>query len=454
MAEVVEMIQLSPTMEEGVLIEWLVKEGDRVETGDLIAEIETDKASMEMESFFDGVVLKQLIEAGQSAKVGTALAIVGDEGEDISDLLAELESGGGGDKPAEKPDGSDGEEQTKQEDDEAQDESAQGQETQSEDADPDPKPSQAQTTSRENKGEGSDTTGRVLASPVARKIAEEEGVELHRLSGSGPGGRVIKRDVEEALRAGTGKAQPDEAKRRDATPQAASAEEPERVPLSQMRKAIARKLTEAWKAPAFMLTRTVAMDGALSLRKDVNATLEADERGVKVSVNDLIIRACALALRDIPDMNVGYDDDALLQFPHADIGVAVAIEGGLITPIVRSAETRTLSDIAAAIQDLATRARDKKLKPEEYTGASFSISNLGMYDIDHFTAVLNPPGAGILAVGTSRRVAEIDENGDVSARNEMSVTLTCDHRAVDGATGARFLQRFAHYIENPLSMLV
>lgn len=440
MAEVVEMIQLSPTMEEGVLIEWLVNEGDEVSTGDLIAEIETDKASMEMESFFDGVLLKKLLEEGQSAKVGVALAIIGEKGEDISGLLAELESGSSGAQTADskggdsKPD--DSSKDTSAKNDDEQDEKKGGAQDR-------------EATPAQREGD------RLLASPVAKRIAEEEGIDLRELSGSGPAGRIVKRDVEEALERGEASkaASPTKtAATATATSESVSAEA-ERVPLSQMRKAIARNLIEAWKAPAFMLTRTVVMDRALALRKDVNEALEAGERGVKVSVNDLIIRASALALLDVPEMNVGYDGDALLQFPHADIGVAVAIEGGLITPIVRAAEDKTLSTIAASVRDLAERARNKKLKPEEYTGASFSISNLGMFDIDHFTAVLNPPGAGILAVGKTREVATFNENGDVVPQLEMAVTLTCDHRAVDGATGARFLQRFAHYLEQPLSML-
>lgn len=445
MAEVVEMIQLSPTMEEGVLIEWLVNEGDEVSTGDLIAEIETDKASMEMESFFDGVLLKKLLEEGQSAKVGVALAIIGEKGEDISGLLAELESGSSGAQTADAQT-ADSKGGDSKPDDSSKDTSAK------KDDEQDEKKSGAQdreATPAQREGD------RLLASPVAKRIAEEEGIDLRELSGSGPAGRIVKRDVEEALERGEASkaASPTKtAATATATSESVSAEA-ERVPLSQMRKAIARNLIEAWKAPAFMLTRTVVMDRALALRKDVNEALEAGERGVKVSVNDLIIRASALALLDVPEMNVGYDGDALLQFPHADIGVAVAIEGGLITPIVRAAEDKTLSTIAASVRDLAERARNKKLKPEEYTGASFSISNLGMFDIDHFTAVLNPPGAGILAVGKTREVATFNENGDVVPQLEMAVTLTCDHRAVDGATGARFLQRFAHYLEQPLSML-
>lgn len=444
MAEVVEMIQLSPTMEEGVLIEWLVNEGDEVATGDLIAEIETDKASMEMESFFDGVLLKKLLSEGQSAKVGVALAVIGEKDEDISDLLAELESKGGDSEPG------------GQKGNEAESDEAKSSDSKSEQSAEDTPAKKAATQSVEEDQAATPSQsdeGRLLASPVARRIAEEEGVNLRALRGSGPAGRIVKRDVEEALERGDARETAGPAKKAATAATESISGEVERVPLSQMRKAIARNLIEAWKAPAFMLTRTVVMDRALALRKDVNEALEAGERGVKVSVNDLIIRASALALLDVPEMNVGYDGDALLQFPHADIGVAVAIDGGLITPIVRAAESKTLSTIAASVRDLAERARNKKLKPEEYTGASFSISNLGMFDIDHFTAVLNPPGAGILAVGKTREVATFNENGDVVPQLEMAVTLTCDHRAVDGATGARFLQRFAHYLERPLSML-
>ena len=467
MAEKVEMIQLSPTMEEGVVVEWLRKEGDSVSTGDLIAEIETDKATMEMESYFDGTLLRILVPAGQSARVGTTLAIVGEPGEDIDHLLTDAPAdpqptagadadakGDKGDKGGKGDKGDKGGKGDKGDSDTNGAESAGDEQGGHNDG--------GTTTQPRDDGE------RIFASPVARNIARAEGLALEQISGSGPQGRIIKRDVEQALRAAGGAGATHAsapAAGRDASPasRAPAQHQPrgeasatqasaERLALSPMRKAIARNLSQAWQAPAFMLTRTIRMDALVELRARINEATR--DGGTRVSVNDLLIRGCALALHDVPDMNVAWDGDAILRYQRADVGVAVAIEGGLITPIIRDAGALGVATIARRMKDLAERARDRKLQPDEFTGATFSISNLGMYGIDHFTAVLNPPAAGILAVGATRTVPVVGDDGGISTEQQMSVTLTCDHRAVDGATGALFLQALTRYLEHPLLMLV
>lgn len=449
MAELIQMIQLSPTMEEGLLVEWLKSEGDTVSVGDLIAEIETDKASMEMESFYDGVILKILVEEGASVSVGKPLAVIGEEGEDISDLLAELEAGGasGRSAPARDEEGAD-----------APPPASESSERPSP-ASLAPAESSDATTSSEDAAPRLQPRddGRVLSSPLARRIAGEHDLPIAKIDGSGPGGRVIKRDVEAALREGlptrASAAARSQAPTARALPGDQAASTLER--LSPMRRAIARNTTAAWEIPAFMLTRTIRMDAALELRREVNARLEAREGGGKISVNDLVLKACALALRDEPAVHAAFEDEQLRRFHRSRIGVAVAIDDGLITPIVEDAEYKGLAQIAAEVRDLAGRARDKKLSPEEYSGSTFSVSNLGMFGIDHFTAVLNPPGAAILAVGASKTVlvAADDERG-FTHETQMSVTLTCDHRVIDGAVGARWLQHFAGYLESPLTMLL
>lgn len=426
MAEVIEMIQLSPTMEEGVLVQWNAKEGATIAAGDVIAEVETDKATMDMESFFDGVVLKVLVKEGDAIPIGAALAVIGEEGEDISDLLAEIEAkanGGGADAPAAEAPAADAPSS-------APSDNSTAAATEAEPAKPAPAA-----------GRGD---GRVLSSPLARRIAAERGIDIADVSGSGPQGRVVKRDVENFTPA---------AKSRPTQTVAAPAGEERVEKLSQMRKAIAKNLASAWQAPAFMLTREIAMDRVMAARKELNAALAEDETGIKVSVNDFVIKACAKALIDVPEMNAAFEGDTIRLYGNADIGMAVALDGGLITPVVRRAEAKTITQIAVEAKELALRARDKKLKPDEFTGATFSVSNLGMFGIDHFTAVLNPPAAGILAVGQTKKQPVVADDGSLTVGQRMNVTLTCDHRAVDGAVGARFLIRFARYMESPTLLL-
>jgi pyruvate dehydrogenase E2 component (dihydrolipoamide acetyltransferase) len=425
MAELVQLIQLSPTMEEGVVVAWRKKKGDKVSTGDVIAEIETDKATMDMESFFDGTLLEILVPEGTSAKVGTVLAVIGRPGEAIPSLA-------GGAPAASAP-------------------------ATSAAAPATPAAVATPTTPAAAPAAEAPAGGRVLSSPLARKVASDAGIAIETLSGTGPAGRVIKRDVEAAVAAPARAATPALAPARPAPAPTGAARTAPLVraePLSQMRKAIARNLSQAWSAPAFMLTREVAMEATLAARQQVNDALAARKSDTKISVNDFVIAATARALRDVPEMNSAWADDALHLYESVDIGMAVAIDGGLITPVVRDADRKGLQAIAEESRSLAERARTKKLQPHEFTGATFSLSNLGMFGIDHFTAVLNPPAAGILAVGRTRSTPVVDAHGAIVAGQRMSVTLTCDHRAVDGAVGARFLQRFAAYLEAPTLLLL
>lgn len=444
MADVVEMVQLSPTMEEGLIVKWLKNVGDPVEAGDLIAEVETDKATMEMESFFDGVLLRIIVPEGQAAPVGTAIAVIGEEGEDADAALSEA----GGGAPAEPAAAA-----SEPEDSEPDDSTPEAEQTAPSESARETSPTSSTSTSAGG--------GRLRVSPVARKVAADRGVDLQAVSGSGPQGRIVLKDVEEAIAtaAATPAAAPsaprDPAARAPVSlPSFDGAAPEEQATLSPMRRTIARRLTEAWAAPAFMLTRDLDVSALLALRAQVNATLEAGGHGEKLSVNDFLIRAVAIALRDVPEMNVAFSGDALVRYGRVDIGMAVALDGGLITPVIRGAEHLGVRQIAASVRDLVTRARDRKLAPEEYAGATFSISNLGMFGIDHFTAVLNPPGAGILAVGTVRTEPVVNAQREIVVGDRMAVTLTCDHRAVDGAVGATWLKRFAEVIESPLELLL
>lgn len=421
MADFVQLIQLSPTMEEGLIVSWSKKPGDKISTGDIIAEVETDKATMEMESYFDGILLEIFVPAGSTAKVGTALAVIGKAGENYTIPGAAPAKAAAA--PVAAP--------------------------------------QAQATSAPAPAAAPVATGRLLSSPLARKVAQEAGVAIETLQGSGPAGRIIRRDVEAAATAPVAAAP---AAPRAATPAPAprstqpgalrTAPEGRVEPLSQMRKAISRNLTAAWTAPAFTLTREVAMEATLAARQQVNEALAAQKSDTKVSVNDFVVAAAARALRDVPEMNAAYVDENLHIYDSVDIGIAVAIEGGLITPVIRDADRKGLRALAEEAKALAERGRNKKLAPHEFTGATFSISNLGMFGIDHFTAVLAPPAAGILAVGRTRAIPVVDAKQNIVVGQRMNITITCDHRAVDGAVGARFLQRFAAYLESPALLLL
>lgn len=431
MAIEIFMPALSPTMEKGTLAKWLVKEGDTVESGDVIAEIETDKATMEVESIDDGTVAKILVSEGtDDVPVGKLIALLAEEGEDAS----AVEAPSSDTVPALKAEAAPAPAEKK----EAEAKSA-------------PTPVAAASTSDD----------RVKASPLAKRIAKQEGLDIATVAGTGPHGRIVKRDVEAALAGGDVKAAPvatPTTSPQTATAVAATEYGPHAdIPyheerLSNMRKTIAKRLTESkTTVPHFYLTIDCEMDKLMAQRKELNAKLA--DSGVKLSVNDFIIRAVALALKKVPAANVQFAGDKMYWYERADISVAVAIDGGLVTPVVRGADNMGLADISSAVKDLATRARDGKLMPEDYAGGTFSISNLGMYGIKEFGAVINPPQGAILAVGAGEQ-RPVVKDGALAVAMVMSCTLSCDHRAIDGAVGAEFLAAFKGYIEDPITMLL
>ncbi|MFA7433979.1 MAG: pyruvate dehydrogenase complex dihydrolipoamide acetyltransferase [Gemmobacter sp.] len=432
MATEILMPALSPTMEEGTLAKWLVKEGDEVRAGDVIAEIETDKATMEFEAVDEGTVGKILIAEGTSGvKVNTPIAVLVEEGESADTAPASA--------PAPKAE-----------------------------AAPAPAPAAAAPSTpappapAAPKADGK----RILASPLARRLAAAKGVDLAALKGSGPGGRIVKADVEGASTAPAAAAPAAAAPAPAAAPAAAMASGPspdqvlrmyegreyEEIALDGMRRTIAARLTEAKQTiPHFYLRREVRLDPLLTFRATLNRQVEA--RGVKLSVNDFIIKACAMALQAVPDANAVWAGDRVLRLKPSDVAVAVAVEGGLFTPVLKDADRKSLSALSAEMKDLAARARGKKLAPHEYVGGSMAISNLGMFGIDSFDAVINPPHGAILAVGAGVKRPVVDADGAVAVATMMSVTLSVDHRVIDGALGAEFLKVVVEYLENPLTML-
>jgi pyruvate dehydrogenase E2 component (dihydrolipoamide acetyltransferase) len=451
------MPALSPTMEKGNLAKWLKKEGDTVKSGDVIAEIETDKATMEVEAIDEGVLAKIVVPEGTAdVPVNQLIALIAGEGEDPRSVGAA--GGGGAPAPAKaeapKP---------------APPAAAPAQPPAA--AQAAPAPAAAPPAKPNGGGQG----GRVVASPLARRIAKEAGLEIAMIQGSGPHGRVIERDVRAAAAGGA----PPKAAPAAATAAPAAAAKPtpapaapsdaqvkalfepgsyEEIPHDNMRKTIARRLTEARQTvPQFYLTMDCEIDALLKLREQVNAAAPKDKDGKpawKVSVNDMAIKALAMALMRVPDANVTWTEGAMLRHKHADVGVAVALPGnGLITPIIRAAETKTLSVIANQMKDFAARAKNRKLKPEEYQGGTTAVSNLGMFGIKEFTAVINPPHSTILAVGGGSQRAVV-RKGELAVATVMSVTLSCDHRAVDGALGAQLIAAFKELVENPMGMLV
>ncbi|MEQ9144715.1 MAG: pyruvate dehydrogenase complex dihydrolipoamide acetyltransferase [Parvibaculaceae bacterium] len=423
------MPALSPTMEEGTLARWLMKEGDEVHPGDLIAEIETDKATMEVEAVDEGTLGKILVAEGtEEVPVNKPIAIILEEGEDES-ALDEVDTSA-------PPKSSSGDKGKK--DEKVSEEPAKEDTSEKASAPPPPK-----------SGDGK----RIFASPLARRIAADKGLDLSTIDGSGPRGRIVKADVEKApkgaAKRSAGAAAPAGSVDARAFYEDGSYEE---VPLDSMRKTIARRLTQSkQEIPHYYLTIDCVLDELLKVRKRLNE--EGADRDIKLSVNDFIVRAAALALQKVPDANVSFAGDALLKHKHSDVGIAVALEGGLITPIIRKAETKGLAEISAEAKELAARARDKKLSPAEFEGGSFSVSNLGMFGIRNFTAVINPPQAAIMAVGAGEPRA-IVVDGDLKPATVMTVTLSCDHRAIDGALGAQLLAAFKTYIEYPPSMLL
>ena len=454
----ITMPALSPTMEEGNLAKWLVKEGDKVAPGDVIAEIETDKATMEVEAVDEGTVAKIVVPAGtEGVKVNALIAVLAEEGEDAASATAN-------DPPkaeAKQPDAAKPEAKAE----------AGPADADSKDGAVSPAPA---APSQPSKAGGPDSGERTFASPLARRIAKEASVELGSIKGSGPHGRIVKADVEAAAKAPAAKTSDNkpagDAKAGSPAPAKAMSDEAvlklfeqgsyELVPHDTMRKTIARRLVEAKSTiPHFYLTLDCELDALLKLRSDLNAAApirksdKGDQPAYKLSVNDMVIKAMAMALIDVPDANVSWTEAAMVKHAHADVGVAVSIPGGLITPIIRKAETKTLSAISNEMKDLAARAKGRKLKPEEFQGGTTAVSNLGMFGIKDFSAVINPPHATILAVGAGEQRAVV-KNGALAVATVMSVTLSTDHRAVDGALGAQLLQAFKKRIENPMGMLV
>ncbi len=438
------MPALSPTMEKGNLAKWLKKEGDKVKSGDVIAEIETDKATMEVEAVDEGTIAKILVPEGtQDVPVNDIIAVLAGDGEDVKAAgagAAPAPKAAEAPKPAAAP----------------------------APAAPTPAPAAAAAPAPQAAAAPAKTNGhaRVFSSPLARRLAKEAGIDIARIDGSGPHGRIVARDVEGA-KSGKGLKAP------AAAPGAAPAIAPamsdkqilslfeegsyEIVPHDGMRRTIAQRLTAATQSvPTFYLTIDCDIGRLLDAREQINAAAPKDKEKkplYKLSVNDFVIKALAVALQQVPDCNVSWTEAGMVKHKHSDIGVAVAMPGGLITPIIRNAESKSLSTISNDMKDLAARARTRKLKPQEYQGGTSSVSNLGMFGISHFTAVINPPQSTILAVGASEERAVV-RNGKIEAAHIMSVTLSCDHRAIDGALGAELIGAFRRLIENPVMMMV
>ncbi|WP_157019212.1 pyruvate dehydrogenase complex dihydrolipoamide acetyltransferase [Mesorhizobium xinjiangense] len=462
----ITMPALSPTMEEGNLAKWLVKEGDTVAPGDVIAEIETDKATMEVEAVDEGTVAKIVVPEGTEAvKVNALIAVLAEEGEDAAE--AAKAAGDGASKAKSADDGAAEKAETPSSSVEGEASATQteaGADAKPSESTPTPAPSAVSSPKEERKD------GRVFASPLARRIAKDAGVDIAALSGSGPKGRVVKADVEKAISEGGIPKAAAEAKAPagpalkpmsdDAVLKLFEEGSYDLVPHDNMRKTIARRLVEAKSTiPHFYLTVDCEIDALLALRKQLNdaAPVRKGEKGdvpaYKLSVNDMIIKAMAMALMAVPEANASWTEANMVKHHHADVGVAVSIPGGLITPIVKKADEKTLSVISNEMKDLAARARSRKLKPEEYQGGTTAVSNLGMFGIKDFSAVINPPHATILAVGAGEQRAVV-KDGEIKPATIMSVTLSTDHRAVDGALGAELLAAFKTYIENPMGMLV
>jgi pyruvate dehydrogenase E2 component (dihydrolipoamide acetyltransferase) len=450
MAEKFLMPKLSPTMEEGQIARWIKNEGDSFEANETLAEVDTDKATMEMTALSGGTLLKILKGDGQTAALGEPIAIIGSKGEDISGLLAEISANGAA-KPAAAGNNDDQPAPPVKIEKPAE---MQLEETSAPTAQPataHAKPQASASVSGSQPAPASTGNGRLLVSPIAARMAADNGIDLKTITGSGPNGRVIKRDIETALsgpRPGAAIAQTQQ----DFVPSTIVGAAGYRdETTSQMRRVIATRLAESiGPIPTFYLTIEIEMNNALELRKAINTTISEDQ---KISVNDIIVKAAAMALMKHPFVNSSYQDKSIRFYGQADIGVAVAVDEGLITPVVRGANLKGLLEIASEIKDLANKAKSKKLQPEQYTGATFSISNLGMFGIKEFTAIINPPEAGILAIGGAEPVPVVRDN-EVVIRNIMHVTMSCDHRVVDGATGAKFLQSFKQMLEQPAMMLV
>jgi pyruvate dehydrogenase E2 component (dihydrolipoamide acetyltransferase) len=466
MANTIIMPKLSPTMEEGQISRWLKKEGDAIEANEPIAEVDTDKATMEVTSLDAGTLLKIVIGDGANAKLGETIGIIGEKGEDFSALLDAASangasSNGAGAKTEPEParaEKTENKEAASPQTGQSQKESVAETAGRSYDYDRPEAKQDAEADSKAKTQNPKSENGRMIVSPIAARMAAENNVDLRSLKGSGPNGRIIKRDIEAAMQSGSRQPaaevqteQPQAAPSFAQTAEIQGASRFREENTSKMRQIIAQRLAQSiGPIPTFYLTVEIEMDNALEFRKQINASVKEDE---KVSVNDVIIKVAAQALTKHPFANSSYQDKSIRFYEDADIGVAVAIEDGLITPVVRGANRKGIMEISREIKEMAGRAREKKLQPEEYTGATFSISNLGMFGIKEFTAIINPPEAGIFAIGAATPTPVV-RNGEIVVKNIMSVTMSCDHRVIDGATGAKFLQTFKQMLENPILMLM
>ncbi len=423
MAVVIDMPKLSDTMEEGVIVKWNVKEGDSVSSGDIIAEVETDKATMDVEVFDGGTVLKILAQEGDAIPLGGKIAIIGEKGEDIAGLI-------------------EGGEQKETKTEPAEEKKAPAEKAGSK-KDFDPLFGDLNGVDKSAKKSVSQEDGRIKASPLARKMAQEEGIDIHKVQGSGPNGRIIKRDIE---------SYDDSASTSVSAPAASapvSTAVSQDIKISQMRKTIARRLAESkFTSPHYYETIDIDMRNVVQTRAKLNDISE-----VKISFNDFVIKACSVALKQHPAINSSWLDDIIRQHGDIHIAMAVAIDDGLITPVIRNVDQKGLQQIAKESKELAGKARDRKLQPEEWEGSTFSVSNLGMFGIDEFTAIINPPNACILAIGSIRDVPIVD-NGEIVPGKQMKVTLSSDHRVVDGAQAASFLGTLKNLLENPMGMLL
>tara|TARA_B100001778_G_scaffold118769_1_gene97546 strand:- start:41 stop:1318 length:1278 start_codon:yes stop_codon:yes gene_type:complete len=420
MAEIVRMPKLSDTMTEGVVAEWHKNIGDQIESGDLLAEIETDKATMEFESFQDGVLLHIGVEKGQTAPVDSILAILGEKGEDVSKLLKEAEK-----EESQPQDEVKSEEKTVSEPKPAAEKVV---------SSPSPVQNTAASTSSSYPKASELNLSDVKVSPLAKKLAEERGLNLKFIKGSGTEGRIIKRDIDNYQISGSN---------------FSGVESFTDFPVTQMRKVIAQRLAESkFTAPHFYLSMSIDMDNAIAARVSINNAIKPQ----KVSFNDMVVKAVAASLKDNPQVNASWLGDVIRQNDHVHIGVAVAVDEGLLVPVVRFADGKTLTQIGEEVKAMAQKAKDKKLQPEEWEGNTFTISNLGMFGIDEFTAIVNPPDSCILAIGGIQSIPVV-KNGAVVPGNVMKVTLSCDHRVVDGAVGSAFLNSFKNYMENPVLLL-
>ena len=420
MAEIIRMPKMSDTMEEGVIASWIKKVGDEIKSGDILAEVETDKATMELESYDDGVLLHIGVKDGDSVPVDGVIAIIGEKGEDVDEILKDIEN-----------------DTSSVDNNEEVNEIPVDKEIEDKVETAAPAPKEENLSSNDE---------RIKASPLAKKLADEKGIDLSNISGSGDGGRIIRKDIEEykGIPAKTAEVQ-----KEIKLPQIHSEESFEEIPVTQMRKTISKRLAESkFSAPHFYLTMEIDMDNCIEGRKKINESSE-----VKISFNDIILKACAVALRKHPMVNSSYLTDKIRINHHVHIGVAVAVDEGLLVPVIRFADNKSLSHISAEVKSLAKRAKDKQLQPSDWEGNTFTISNLGMFGISEFTAIINPNDSCILAVGGIKSTPVV-KNGEIVPGNIMKLTLSCDHRLVDGATGAAFLQTLKELIEDPIKILV